>query len=123
MLYEKVVMYTAERLIGALTDIQTDDGAMQYALDELRIDLSRRYQAGTPWVVADELDAVASLDIPVWAVLVCALGECPVMHAVVGAARRGARSVSPQSFEFIAENSQIAEIREYLRSLPDTLIG
>jgi len=32
-----------------------------------------------------------------------------------------ARAVSASSFEFISENSQIAAVREFMQSLPDTL--
>ena len=33
------------------------------------------------------------------------------------------RAVSASAFEFISENSQIASVREFMQSLPETLRG
>jgi hypothetical protein len=60
--------------------------------------------------------------MPAWAALVGLLNECPVLHAGIRATRgSGTHAVSATDFEFISENSQIASIREFLRSLPETL--
>ena len=56
------------------------------------------------------------------AVLVALIDECPVLHAGVGALRDSQTlSVSASDFEFISENSQIAAVREFMQSLPETL--
>lgn len=50
------------------------------------------------------------------------MDECPVIHAGIGASRGSRmRAVSATAFEFISENSQIASVREFMRSLPETL--
>ena len=46
----------------------------------------------------------------------------PVIHAGIGASpdsRR--RSVSASAFEFISENSQIADVRKFMEALPENL--
>jgi hypothetical protein len=43
------------------------------------------------------------------------------MHAAVGASQRRCRAINAADFEFIAQNSQIATVREFLESLPSTL--
>jgi hypothetical protein len=61
------------------------------------------------------------LDMPAWAALVGLLNEFPVLHAGIRAMRgSGTHAVSATDFEFISENSQIASIGEFLRSLPET---
>jgi hypothetical protein len=45
-----------------------------------------------------------------------------VLHAGVGALRDSRMLfVSASDFEFISENSQIATVREFMQSLPETL--
>jgi hypothetical protein len=62
------------------------------------------------------------LDMPAWATLVGLIDECPVMHAGIGASRDSStRAVSASAFEFISENSQIASVRAFMQSLPETL--
>jgi hypothetical protein len=84
--------------------------------------MTRHWQAGEPWRARDALDVIAILDMPAWAALLGLIDECPVMHAGIGASR-GSRTlaVSASAFEFISENSQIASVREFMHSLPDTL--
>jgi hypothetical protein len=115
-------MYTAERLIRVLTSLRCDDRETQTGLDALRVDMTRHWQAGEPWRARDALDVIAILDMPAWAALLGLIDECPVMHAGIGASR-GSRTlaVSASAFEFISENSQIASVREFMHSLPDTL--
>ena len=79
-------------------------------------------RAGAPWRAADALDVITTLDMPAWAALVGLLNECPVLHAGIRATRgSGTHAVSATDFELISENSQIASIREFLRSLSETL--
>ena len=86
--------------------------------------MTKHWKAGTPWRARDALDVIAMLDMPAWAALLGLIDECPVIHAGLGASRgSGTRAVSASAFEFISENSQIASVREFMQSLPDTLRG
>ena len=122
VLHDDVCMYAAERLIGVLSRLRCDDRETQAGLDALRIEMTRHWQAGAPWRARDALDVIAILDMPAWATLLGLIDECPVMHAAIGASQGSAtRAVSASAFEFISENSQIASVREFMRSLPETL--
>jgi hypothetical protein len=121
-LHDNVVMQAAEQLLAAIATRRSHDRDIQEGLDALRIVLTKHWRSGTPWRAQDALDVITSLDMPAWAALVGLLNECPVMHASVRAVRgSGVHSVSPMDFEFISGNSQIATIREFLRSLPEML--
>ncbi len=115
-------MYAAEQLIGVLTRLRYDDREIQAGLDALRIEMTKQWHAGAPWRARDALDVIAILDMPAWAALLGLIDECPVMHAghrrLTGLARP---AVSATAFEFISENSQIASVHEFMRSLPETL--
>ena len=81
--------------------------------------MARHWRAGAPWRARDALDVIAILDMPAWAALLGLIDECPVIHAGIGASRDSrTRAVSATAFEFISENSQIASVREFMRSLP-----
>jgi hypothetical protein len=124
VLHEDVCLYSAEQLISVLTRLHCSDLETQTGLDDLRIDLTRHWQAGAPWLARDALDVMAILDMPAWATLLGLLDECPVIHAGIGASRDSrVRAVSASAFEFISENGQIASVHEYLRTLLDTLRG
>jgi hypothetical protein len=124
VLHEDVCMDTAERLISVLTRLRCDDRETQTGLDTLRIEMRRQWRAGAPWRARDALDVVAILDLPAWAALLGLIDECPVIHAGLSASRDArVRAVSASAFEFISENSQIASVREFMRSLPETLRG
>jgi len=124
VLYVDVCLDTAERLIAVLTGLRCADREIQAALKQLRLELRKQWQAGAPWRARDVLDVIAMLDMPAWAALLGLMGECPVMHAGVGASRSSrTRAVSASAFEFISENRQIASIREFTQSLPETLRG
>jgi hypothetical protein len=65
---------------------------------------------------------IAILDMPAWVTLLALIDECPALHACAGVSRAPrALSVSVSDFEFISENSQIASVREFMQSLPETL--
>jgi hypothetical protein len=122
VLHRKVCMFAAEQLISVLTRIQCDDSEIQIWLDGLRIELSKHWRARAPWRSRDKLDVIAILDMPSLAVLLALIDECPVLHTGVSASRDSRPlSVSPSDFEFISENSQIAAVREFMRSLPERL--
>jgi hypothetical protein len=124
VLYQKVCLYSAEQLVSVLRGLRHDDREVQAGLTTLRIEMARQWREGTPWRARDALDVVTMLDMPTWAALLGLTGECPVIHAGLKASRqRGTRAVSASAFEFISENSQIASIHEYLRSLVDRLNG
>jgi hypothetical protein len=122
VLYKDVSMYAAEQLIGVLTRMRCDDRETQTGLDKLRIELAKYWRAGAPWRARDALDVIMILDMQAWAVLLAQMDECPVLHAGVGALRDSRTPpVTASDFEFISENSQIASVREFMHSLPETL--
>ena len=122
VLYNDVSMYAAKQLIGVLMRMRCDDREIQAGLDALRIKMARHWRAGAPWRARDALDVIATLDMPAWAALLALIDECPVLHAGVGASRNSrVLSVNVSDFEFISENSQIASVREFMQSLPETL--
>jgi hypothetical protein len=124
ILYDRVAMYAAEQLIRILTRLRHDDREIQSGLVALRIAMTRSWKAGTPWHAREALDVIAILDMPAWAALLGLIDECPVIHGGVAASRgSGTRTVSASAFEFISENSQIASVRTFMQSLPDTLRG
>jgi hypothetical protein len=121
-------MDVAERLIGVLAGLGSDQGLtpsshyedIQAELDALRREMTRHWRAGAPWRARDAMDVIAILDMPAWAALLALIDECPVVHAGLAASQvAGTRAVSATAFEFISENSQIASVREFMRSLPE----
>jgi hypothetical protein len=124
ILYDRVCMHAAAQLIRVLSRLRHDDRETRTGLTALRIEMTKHWKSGTPWHARDALDVIATLDMPAWAALLGLIDECPVMHGGVAASRSsGTRAVSASAFEFISENSQIAAIQEFMRSLPDTLRG
>ena len=121
ILHDHVVMETAAQLLDVLATMRCADFDIQSGIDALRVQLAKHWRAGTPWRAQEALDVITSLDMAACAALVGLLNDCPVMHGAVKAVRgSGMHTVSPTDFEFISENSQIALIREFLRSLPET---
>jgi hypothetical protein len=127
VLYDQVAMHAADRLIKVLAELRCRDRDVQAGLSALRMEMTKEWQAGTPWRARDALDVLTALDLPAWAALLGLIDECPVIHAALsasiasGRARTGA--ISPTDFQFISENSQIASVREFMQSLPDILRG
>jgi len=128
VLYDEVSMDVAERLIGVLADLGSDLGLtpsshfedIQTELDALRGEMTRHWRAGAPWRARDAMDVIAILDMPAWAALLALIDECPVVHAGLAASQvAGTRAVSATAFEFISENTQLASVREFMRSLPE----
>jgi hypothetical protein len=117
-------MLAAEQLLGALAALRSSDREIQFGLRVLRRELTRHWRAGAPWRARNALDVIAILDMPAWAGLLGLIDELPVMLAnvgVPGASRL--RSVSTTEFEFISANSQLASVREFMKSLPASLSG
>jgi hypothetical protein len=124
VLYEQVCMHAAKQLIGVLKGLRCEDRETRAGLNTLRIEMTKQWKAGAPWRAREALDVIAILDLPAWAALLALIDECPVMHAGIGVAPGSrARQVSATDFAFISENSQIASIHAFMRSLPDVLRG
>jgi Family of unknown function (DUF6178) len=122
VLHDEVCMYAGERLLTVLTRLRCVDREIQTGLDALRIEMARHWQAGAQWRARDALDVIMILDMPAWAALLGLIDECPVMRGAIGVPRGSrTRAVSASAFEFISENSQIASVREFMRSLPEAL--
>jgi hypothetical protein len=122
VLHCEVGMYAAEQLIAVLDRMRCNDREIQAELDALRIKLAKHWRDGAPWRARDALDVIATLDLPAWAALLALIDECPALHAGVCASQDSRTlSVSATDFEFISENNQIASVREFIRSLPETL--
>lgn len=122
VLHTNVGMYAAERLIEILTHLRCDDREIQAGLDDLRVNMTKHWQEGAPWRARDALDVIAILDMPAWATLLGLIDECPVVHAAIVASQgTRVRSVGASAFEFISANSQIASVRDFMQSLPETL--
>jgi hypothetical protein len=124
IVYRDVCMYAADRLIDVLGELRCGDRETHFALKDLRLELIKHLQTGKPWAARNALDVIAILDTPAWAALLGLLDECPVLHAaLVASVSAGPRSVGASDFTFISDNSQIATIRQFMRSLPDQLVG
>ncbi len=122
VLHCEVGMYAAEQLIAVLDLMRRHDRETQAGLDALRAEMAKHWRAGAPWRAQDALDVIAILDLPAWAVLLALIDECPTLRAAASASQDSRTlSVSATDFEFISENSQIASVREFMRSLPETL--
>jgi hypothetical protein len=122
VLHTQVATYVAGRLIEVLQSLRCRDRDIQQGLDDLRRELTRQSRAGTPWLAREAMEVIMMLDTPAWVTLLGLIAECPVIPAAMnssGASR--VHAVSASAFEFIAENSQIAAVRDYMRSLPDVL--
>jgi hypothetical protein len=124
ILHRDVSMYAAEQLIDVLTHLSCDDRETRSALNVLRKQMARHCKDGTPGKARDAMEVLAILDAPAWVALLGLIDDCPVLHAGIGASRNSrTRSVRASDFEFISENSQIALVRNFMASLPETLRG
>jgi hypothetical protein len=122
VLHDDVAMYAAQQLVAVLKDLRCEDREIQKGINALRIQLTKRLRLGTPWLAEDAMDVLATLDMPAWAGLLGLIAECPVIHAGLRASLDPrARAVNADEFEFIAENGQIASVREFMRGLPRAL--
>jgi hypothetical protein len=122
ILHQDVCMFAAERLIAVLRDLRCEDRMIQADLNKLRIELTRHWRQGEPWRSREALETIAMLDMPASLALAGLLAEFPVMHAGIHASGpTPPRSFSASAFEFVSENGQIAIVRDFMASLPDTL--
>jgi hypothetical protein len=122
LLYENVCLFAAQCLIDALSDLRCDDRDIQHQITELIWRMKRQVIAGTPWLERENLDVIAILDLPSWAMLVNLLDECPVAPKNVCTPSGKPLLRVPTEFEFISENRQIAWARNFAESLASRLI-
>ncbi len=118
VLHTDVCLRAADRLLNVLREMHSDDRMTQFALDALRRELTKHTRSGRPWRARLEFDVLALFDLPAWAALLAVIDEYPVLHAAITAS---SGSINASAFEMIADNSQIALIHDYLRSLDDKL--
>jgi hypothetical protein len=122
VLHEDVCMYAADRLVTVLRSIHSIDAHVQEAIETLRAKLIRHSRAGAPWEARGALDVIAILDTPAWAALLGLIDQLPTMHAALGATVSGStRQIDATAFEFISENAQIQQVRDFIQLLPGRL--
>jgi hypothetical protein len=122
VLHEDVCMFAADQLIGVLTTLQCIDGDIQDGIETLRTTLIRHARSGAPWDAHPAFDVLTSLDTPAWAALLGLIDQLPTMHAALGATLTGATSrIDVSAFEFISENAQIQQVRQFMQVLPGRL--
>jgi hypothetical protein len=123
-LHEKVGMPAARQLVDALRNLHLRDRDLQLELRQLRVELARQIEAGTPWHARRRLEVISSLDLLAWAGLVGLIDECPVIHAAVRAVS-GPKllSVRPADFSFVSHAADIACVEAFLAALPQALRG
>jgi hypothetical protein len=122
VLHDDVCMYAAGRLIDVLGDLRSPDPETQRGLDDLGLQMTKHWRAGTPWRAREAMDVLVTLDMPAWAALLGLIDECPVIHAAMATPQGSrTRAVSATSFEFISGSSQVAAVRDFMESLAETL--
>jgi hypothetical protein len=78
--------------------------------------------AGTPWRERENLDVIAILDSPSWAMLVNLLDECPVVPKDACTPREKPALRVSTEFEFVSENRQITWAQDFAESLSERLV-
>jgi hypothetical protein len=124
MLHDRVSMLAARGLLETLDRLEPRDRELQMDLHALRRALQTHLNAGTPWLVRDRLDVLASLGLPVWAALVGLFDDCPVLLANVSAQTdRKPHTIDPAAFRFVATLDHVAAVRRFVGSLASALAG
>ena len=122
VLYRRVCVRAAERLLDVLDRLTHDEADVREGIDALRVELSRGLREGCPWRARDAIDVLAGFDMISWAGLLSVIDEYPVMNAAIRATGdRRVRSVSPSAFEFISEQEQIVMVERFLAALDRSL--
>ncbi|MBN2336971.1 MAG: hypothetical protein JXP48_00410 [Acidobacteria bacterium] len=122
VIYERVSLYVAKSLAGILDRLRCEEPRLRRDLAELGRRLKRRVREGTPWKERDNLDIIALLDQPAWAVLAGLLDECPVVprfDATETGAPESRRIAATR--EFISGIAQVQAVERFVESLPDLL--
>ena len=123
LIHERVCLHTARRLAAVLSEFACDDREIQCELTELSRRLRTQVKAGTPWLERDNLDVIAILDQPAWAVLLGLLDECPVAPVLTGSSTNGARRLRhSMRREYFSTNNQVLWAHSFVESLPGLLI-
>jgi len=111
-------LFVARQLIDALTHLRCADPAMLIGLSTLRRELVRHSRNGTPWLVHDALDVIATLDVPICSGLEALLSECPVLSdAVTAILDRRTSAIDPAAFQFISRPAQVRQVRTFASML------
>jgi hypothetical protein len=122
LLHDDVSMFVTDRVISILQEFQSVDSSIQRDIYQLRRELERNRDAGTPWLSQDALEVLAIIDMPAWACLCGLLSECPVLPATMTAILdRHAGSVSATAFECFTTHGQIRKVHEFAATLRDIL--
>ncbi len=121
ILYEDVCLFVAKSLVAALSELSCDDRDIQNQITELFRRMKTQVAAGTPWRERENLEVIAILDQPSWAMLVNLLDECAVVpkNACTPAEKPPLRVAT--EFEFVSENRQILWARNFAESLAERL--
>jgi hypothetical protein len=123
LVHEEVCLHTARRLAEVISNLVCDDREIQDELTDLGQRLRSQVKAGTPWLERDNLDVIAILDQPAWAVLLGLLDECPVAPLLEGSSTSGKQRLRISSrYEFFSVNSQILWAHAFVESLPALLV-
>lgn len=123
LLHEEVSLVVIGNLIATLEHVQHVDSEVQRDLYSLRRALERHRDAGTPWRVRENLDVIATLDMPAWACLQGLLSECPVLPAALRAILdKHAGSFSATAFECFTTIEQIRRVRQFAERLEAVLL-
>ena len=122
VLHEDICMFAADELIRVLASLHCINPDIQDGIEALRRTLTRHVRSGAPWEARLAFDVLTALDMPAWAALLGLIDQLPTMHAALSATLAGAtRPIEPSAFEFISENAQIQQVRDFMRLLPDRL--
>ena len=122
ILHEEVCLPTARRLSETLSAVTYTDTVIERQARETAQRLRRDIDAGEPWRSRDEIEVVAMLDPPTWAVLVNLLEQCPTVPRDFDRDRGDKpRLRISTEFEFISEASQIAALRDFVAGLATAL--
>jgi len=122
ILHEDVCMHAADVLLAVLGSLHCADDDVQRGLETLRTTLTKHCRAGSPWHAREALDVIAILDAPAWAALLGLIDQFPTLHGAVGASIAGStRQIDAAAFEFISENAQIQQVREFMQMLRQRL--
>ena len=124
VLYQDVSLFVADQLMSTLSDLECVDAEIRRGLRALRRTLAKQRKAGTPWLARDAVDVLAMLDMTAWTSVLGLLDDCPILpEALAAVLERRTASVSATAFAFISTTAQIADIRRFMRTLPDLLSG
>jgi hypothetical protein len=121
LLHERVCLEVARGLVEALAGLELADAALRRDVARLRARMTAQLEAGTPWRERENLDVLAILDPPTWAVLVGLVDECPVVPKPAPSGKPALRVAS--EFEFVSDPGQIAWARDFAAALARRLSG